>query len=271
MKRIITLFFIFIFAISCSTKTDTQNTGEADNSLQKVKEAGKLVLGLDDAFAPMSFIDENEEIVGFDIDLAKEVTKIMGVELETKPVDWASSILSLKKGDIDVIWSGFAVNESRKKQVNFSKPYLYNRLMVAIYAGRDDIKSKEDLKGKVVGVQTGSSNYEILLNDPISKELKEIRQYDTYVNAFLDLEAQRIDAVVAGETTIRYYIAKENANFELLEEEPLTSQYVSVGLRKGDMELLNAIDSALDTIRTNGKASEIATKWFGQDIIVRVD
>ncbi|TXJ36416.1 amino acid ABC transporter substrate-binding protein [Brachyspira pilosicoli] len=270
MKRIITLFFIFIFAISCSK---TENTGEdaTDNSLQKVKESGKLVLGLDDAFAPMSFINENEEIVGFDIDLAKEVAKIMGVELETKPVDWASSILSLKKGDIDVIWSGFAVNETRKKQVNFSKPYLYNRLMVAVYAGRDDIKTKEDLKGKVVGVQTGSSNYEILLNDPISKELKEIRQYDTYVNAFLDLEAQRIDAVVAGETTIRYYIAKENANFELLEEEPLTSQYVSVGLRKGDMELLNAIDNALDTIRTNGKASEIATKWFGQDIIVRVD
>ena len=270
MKRIITLFFIFIFAISCS-KTENTEEDATDNSLQKVKESGKLVLGLDDAFAPMSFINENEEIVGFDIDLAKEVSKIMGVELETKPVDWASSILSLKKGDIDVIWSGFAVNETRKKQVNFSKPYLYNRLMVAIYAGRDDIKTKEDLKGKVVGVQTGSSNYEILLNDPISKELKEIRQYDTYVNAFLDLEAQRIDAVVAGETTIRYYIAKENANFELLEEEPLTSQYVSVGLRKGDMELLNAIDNALDTIRTNGKASEIATKWFGQDIIVRVD
>ena len=268
MKRIITLFFIFIFAISCS-KTENTEEDATDNSLQKVKESGKLVLGLDDAFAPMSFINENEEIVGFDIDLAKEVSKIMGVELETKPVDWASSILSLKKGDIDVIWSGFAVNETRKKQVNFSKPYLYNRLMVAIYAGRDDIKTKEDLKGKVVGVQTGSSNYEILLNDPISKELKEIRQYDTYVNAFLDLEAQRIDAVVAGETTIRYYIAKENANFELLEEEPLTSQYVSVGLRKGDMELLNAIDKALDDIRADGKAAEISTKWFGKDIFVK--
>ena len=104
MKRIITLFFIFIFAISCS-KTQTQNTevSSADNSLQKVKENGKLVLGLDDTLAPMGFRDDNGEIVGFDIDLAREVANRLGVELEAKPIDWSSAILSLKKGDVDVI------------------------------------------------------------------------------------------------------------------------------------------------------------------------
>ena len=185
MKRIITLFFIFIFAISCS-KTQTQNTevSSADNSLQKVKENGKLVLGLDDTLAPMGFRDDNGEIVGFDIDLAREVANRLGVELEAKPIDWSSAILSLKKGDVDVIWNGFAVNESRKQQVNFTKPYLYNRLMIAKYSDRDDINSKEELKGKIVGVQSGSSNYETLVNDPVSKEIKEIRQYDSYVNAF---------------------------------------------------------------------------------------
>ena len=200
MKRIITLFFIFIFAISCS-KTQTQNTevSSADNSLQKVKENGKLVLGLDDTLAPMGFRDDNGEIVGFDIDLAREVANRLGVELEAKPIDWSSAILSLKKGDVDVIWNGFAVNESRKQQVNFTKPYLYNRLMIAKYSDRDDINSKEDLKGKIVGVQSGSSNYETLVNDPVSKEIKEIRQYDSYVNAFLDLEAKRIDAVIVDE------------------------------------------------------------------------
>ncbi|MBW5392372.1 amino acid ABC transporter substrate-binding protein, partial [Brachyspira pilosicoli] len=206
MKRIITLFFIFIFAISCS-KTQTQNTevSSADNSLQKVKESGKLVLGLDDTLAPMGFRDDNGEIVGFDIDLAREVANRLGVKLEAKPIDWSSAILSLKKGDVDVIWNGFAVNESRKQQVNFTKPYLYNRLMIAKYSDRDDINSKEELKGKIVGVQSGSSNYETLVNDPVSKEIKEIRQYDSYVNAFLDLEAKRIDAVIVDEIVARYY------------------------------------------------------------------
>ncbi|WP_308461609.1 transporter substrate-binding domain-containing protein, partial [Brachyspira pilosicoli] len=183
---------MFIFAISCS-KTQTQNTEASaiDNSLQKIKENGKLVLGLDDTLAPMGFRDDNGDIVGFDIDLAREVANRLGVELEAKPIDWSSAILSLKKGDVDVIWNGFAVNESRKQQVNFTKPYLYNRLMIAKYSDRDDINSKEELKGKIVGVQSGSSNYETLVNDPISKEVKEIRQYDSYVNAFLDLEAKR--------------------------------------------------------------------------------
>lgn len=263
MKRILILLSIFIFALSCS-KTQTQNT-EADNSLQKVKENGKLVLGLDDTLAPMGFRDENGDIVGFDIDLAKEVANRLGVELEAKPI----AILSLKKGDVDVIWNGFAVNESRKQQVNFTKPYLYNRLMIARYSNRDDINSKEDLKGKVVGVQTGSSNYETLVNDPISKEIKEIRQYDSYVNAFLDLEAKRIDAVVVDEIVGRYYISKEKADFEVLEDNPITSQYLSVGLRKTDTELLNAIDKALDDMRADGKASEISTKWFGKDIFIK--
>ena len=270
MKRIITLFFIFIFAISCS-KTQTQNTevSSADNSLQKVKENGKLVLGLDDTLAPMGFRDDNGEIVGFDIDLAREVANRLGVELEAKPIDWSSAILSLKKGDVDVIWNGFAVNESRKQQVNFTKPYLYNRLMIAKYSDRDDINSKEDLKGKIVGVQSGSSNYETLVNDPVSKEIKEIRQYDSYVNAFLDLEAKRIDAVIVDEIVARYYISKENADFTLLEDKPITSQYLSVGLRKTDTELLNAIDKALDDMRADGKAAEISTKWFGKDIFVK--
>ncbi|ADK30981.1 amino acid ABC transporter substrate-binding protein [Brachyspira pilosicoli] len=270
MKRIITLFFIFIFAISCS-KTQTQNTevSSADNSLQKVKENGKLVLGLDDTLAPMGFRDDNGEIVGFDIDLAREVANRLGVELEAKPIDWSSAILSLKKGDVDVIWNGFAVNESRKQQVNFTKPYLYNRLMIAKYSDRDDINSKEELKGKIVGVQSGSSNYETLVNDPVSKEIKEIRQYDSYVNAFLDLEAKRIDAVIVDEIVARYYISKENADFTLLEDKPITSQYLSVGLRKTDTELLNAIDKALDDMRADGKAAEISTKWFGKDVFIK--
>ena len=270
MKRIITLFFIFIFAISCS-KTQTQNTevSSAYNSLQKVKENGKLVLGLDDTLAPMGFRDDNGEIVGFDIDLAREVANRLGVELEAKPIDWSSAILSLKKGDVDVIWNGFAVNESRKQQVNFTKPYLYNRLMIAKYSDRDDINSKEELKGKIVGVQSGSSNYETLVNDPVSKEIKEIRQYDSYVNAFLDLEAKRIDAVIVDEIVARYYISKENADFTLLEDKPITSQYLSVGLRKTDTELLNAIDKALDDMRADGKAAEISTKWFGKDVFIK--
>ena len=265
MKRIIILFSMIIFAISCS-KTETQNT-QADNSLQKVKESGKLVLGLDDTFAPMGFRDEAGNVVGFDIDLAQEVANRLGVKLEVKPIDWSSSILSLNKGDVDVLWNGFTINESRKEHVNFSKPYLNNRLIIVKSSDRKDINSKEDLKGKVLGVQVGS-NQEALEADPISKEAKEVRPYDVNVNAFLDLQAKRIDVVVIDEVAARYYIAEENVNFEVVENSPLTEELYGIGFRKNDVELLNAVDKALDDMRADGKAAEISTKWFGKNIIV---
>ena len=266
MKRIIILFSMIIFAISCS-KTETQNT-QADNSLQKVKESGKLVLGLDDTFAPMGFRDEAGNVVGFDIDLAQEVANRLGVKLEVKPIDWSSSILSLNKGDVDVLWNGFTINESRKEQVNFSKPYLNNRLIIVKSSDRKDINSKEDLKGKVLGVQVGS-NQEALEADPISKEAKEVRPYDVNVNAFLDLQAKRIDVVVIDEVAARYYIAEENVNFEVVENSPLTEELYGIGFRKNDVELLNAVDKALDDMKADGKAAEISTKWFGKDIVVK--
>lgn len=266
MKRIIILFSMIIFAISCS-KTETQNT-QADNSLQKVKESGKLVLGLDDTFAPMGFRDEAGNVVGFDIDLAQEVANRLGVKLEVKPIDWSSSILSLNKGDVDVLWNGFTINESRKEQVNFSKPYLNNRLIIVKSSDRKDINSKEDLKGKVLGVQVGS-NQEALEADPISKEAKEVRPYDVNVNAFLDLQAKRIDVVVIDEVAARYYIAEENVNFEVVENSPLTEELYGIGFRKNDVELLNAVDKALDDMKADGKAAEISTKWFGKDVFVR--
>lgn len=268
MKRILILFSMIIFAISCS-KTETQNTqAGADNSLQKVKEKGKLVLGLDDTFAPMGFRDEAGNVVGFDIDLAQEVANRLGVKLEVKPIDWASGILSLNKGDVDMLWNGFTINETRKQQINFSKPYLNNRLIIVKSSDRKDINSKEDLKGKVLGVQVGS-NQEALEADPISKEAKEVRHYDVNVNAFLDLQAKRIDVVVIDEVAARYYIAEENVNFEVVENSPLTEELYGIGFRKNDVELLNAVDKALDDMRADGKAAEISTKWFGKDIVVK--
>ena len=144
VKIILSIIISMIIFIGCSEKKSS-----VDNSLQKVKDAKKLVLGLDDTFAPMGFRDNSGEIVGFDIDLAKEVASRMGVALEIKPIDWSSSILSLNKGDIDVLWNGVTINESRKEQINFLKPYLNNRLIIVKPKDRNDINSKEDLAGKV--------------------------------------------------------------------------------------------------------------------------
>ena len=259
----ISIAAIVLISIGCSEKTSTE-----DNSLRTIKDAGKLVLGLDDTFAPMGFRDGSGEIVGFDIDLAKEVASRMGVELEIKPIDWSSSILSLNKGDIDVLWNGVTINESRKEQINFSKPYLNNRLIIVKPKDRVDINSKEDLAGKVLGVQVGS-NDEALQSDPISKEAKEIRKYDVNVNAFLDLKAKRIDAVIIDEVAAQYYISEEKVDFVVVENSPLTEEFYGIGFRKSDGELLAEVDRILDEMKADGKAAEISQKWFAKDIVLK--
>ncbi|AUJ49392.1 amino acid ABC transporter substrate-binding protein [Brachyspira hyodysenteriae] len=281
MKRIssILLFIIFAFIVSCgggsgkgTSDTNTNSAGNAtaaeDNSLQKVKDAGKLVLGLDDTFAPMGFRDENGEVVGFDIDLAREVANRLGVTLEIKPIEWSSSILSLNKGDVDVLWNGVTINEARKQQINFSKPYLNNKLVIVKAADDNTINSKDDLTGKVLGVQVGS-NDEALTADPSSKNAKEIRRYDVNVNAFLDLQAKRIDAVVIDEVAAQYYIAEKKAPFVVVENSPLTEELYGIGFRKSDAKLLAEVDRILDEMRADGTAAKISEKWFAKDIVLK--
>ena len=277
MKRIssILLFIIFAFIISCGggNKAADNTAGnnaaaEEDNSLQKVKDAGKLVLGLDDTFAPMGFRDENGEVVGFDIDLAREVANRLGVALEIKPIEWSSSILSLNKGDVDVLWNGVTINEARKQQINFSKPYLNNKLVIVKAVDDNTINSKDDLSGKVLGVQVGS-NDEALTADPSSKNAKEIRRYDVNVNAFLDLQAKRIDAVVIDEVAAQYYIAEKKAPFVIVENSPLTEELYGIGFRKSDAKLLAEVDKILDEMRADGTAAKISEKWFAKDIMLK--
>src|SRR5690554_1487206 len=119
----------------------------ADNSLERIKEKGKFVVGLDDTFAPMGFRDEEGNLVGFDIDLARLVAERMGVEVEFKPVDWDGVILSLKSGLIDVIWNGLTITEERARQINFTEPYMNNRQVIVVRMN-SDIQTKQDLAGK---------------------------------------------------------------------------------------------------------------------------
>ena len=274
MKRIFLLLFAAIMIIVSCGSNNTANdqaseeTSQADNSLQKVKDAGKLVLGLDDTFAPMGFRDENGNVVGFDIDLASEVAYRMGVDLEIKPIEWSSSILSLNKGDVDVLWNGVTINDARKEQINFSKPYLNNRLVIVKSIDDDTINSKDDLAGKILGVQVGS-NDEALTADPSSKNAKEIRRYDVNVNAFLDLQAKRIDAVIIDEVAAQYYISEKKAPFVVVENSPLTEELYGVGFRKSDGKLLAEVDRILDEMKSDGKAAEISQKWFAKDIVLK--
>jgi polar amino acid transport system substrate-binding protein len=273
---IVVLSLIFVFggcgnpqkSVGGSTNQNSAAASSKENSLNGIKDKGKFIVGLDDTFAPMGFRDEKGEIVGFDIDMAKEVAKRLGVSVEFKPVEWDGILLSLKSKDIDVIWNGLTITDERKQQIDFSKPYLENRQIIIVKSG-SNIKSKSDLSGKIVGLQLGSSSEKALNSDEtIANSLKELRKYSTNAEALLDLKNGRIDAVVADEVLGRYYIQKDPKAYVILDDDFGKEKY-GVGIRKEDSDFKAAIDKALDEIKADGTADKISVKWFGKVIVTK--
>lgn len=188
-----------------------QEVSADDTSLEDLKSRGKFILGLDDSFPPMGFRDENNEIVGVDIDLAAEVCKRLGVELVVQPINWDSKELELTSGKIDCIWNGMTVTDERIEAMFLSKPYLDNRQVVIVEEG-SKIAQVSDLAGKTVGLQKGSSAREAFDANPIASQVKEVVEYEDNVSAFLDLQAGRIDALLVDEVAGNYIIATYGKN-----------------------------------------------------------
>ena len=263
MKRV--ALVLLLLCISTALIFAAGNKEKASD-LDAIRDRGVLVVGLDDSFPPMGFRNEANEIVGFDIDLAKEAAKRLGVEAEFRPVDWDGVILSLNKGDIDVVWNGMTITEERKEKINFSKPYLDNRQIVIVQEG-SAINTKADLEGKVVGLQMGSSSEVALNGEPdVVAGLKEVKKYSNNVEALLDLAAGRSDAVVVDEIVGRYYIAKKPGMYRVLSEDFGAETY-GVGIRKSDVELKKELDRVLDDMKADGTADRISEKWFGAAIV----
>ncbi len=241
-----------------------RSTG-GDQSLQKVLTAKTLVLGLDDAFPPMGFRDENNEIVGFDIDLAREVTRRMGVELKLQPIDWSQKFNELNAGTIDCLWNGYTITEERTKETNITEPYMKNRQVVVVLQD-SPIKTLADLKGRKLALQAESSAADALESRPDFKaSLGEVIELKDNVTALLDLKASGSDALLVDEIVAGYYIAREGKQYRILDESLAEEEY-GVGFRKGDQALRDEVQRQLEAMAKDGTLARISTDWFGKDI-----
>lgn len=230
-----------------------------------------LVLGFDDTFVPMGFKDENGDYTGFDIELAKAISEKLGEEIEFQPIDWSMKETELNNGNIDFIWNGYSITEERKEKVEFSKTYLNNRQIIITLAD-SKIKTKADLKGAKVAAQNASSAVGAIEADGnIISTFKDgkVITFETNNEALMDLEAGRVDAVVADEILAKYYMNGRGAEkYNVISEDFGTEDY-AVGMRKDDTQLVERFNKAFDEVVAEGTAAEISKKWFGDDIIAK--
>ena len=253
-----------LLTLSGCKKTNKNNDSDAVKALT---QRGVFVLGLDDSFPPLGFRDDNNNIVGYDIDLAKEVAKRLGVEFKAQPIDWDAKEMELETGKIDCIWNGFTITEERIQALSFTAAYLNNDQVLVV---RDDsgINSLEDMKGKIVGIQSGSSAQEAVDdNDSFANSLSNLIMFKDNITALNDLEIGGVDGVVMDSVVANYSIAQTKKAFKVIDE-PLANEGYGIAFRKTEPELRDKVWSILKEMQSDGTVTAIGQKWFGKDISV---
>lgn len=249
-------------AFGCSKEEEKSSSSQTD-SLQKVLDSGKFILGLDATFVPMGYTDENDEIVGFDIDVAQEVCKRMGVELVKQPINWDTKEEDLEAGRIDCIWNGMSVNAERAERMNLSEPYMNNK-MVFVVPADSTAQSMADLEGCVIGVQNGSTAQTILAESDIASSITESASA-TNDEALMQMESGLVDAVFLDVIVADYKIVTGGKDYRVLSDGLAEEEY-AIGFRKEDQTLRDEVQKILGEMKADGTLAEISTKWFGSDI-----
>lgn len=238
----------------------------ATNIVQaKAEDKQKVVIGLDINVPPMGFLDSKGNVIGFDIDFAKETFKLLNKEIIFQPIDWDSKELELNTGKIDVIWNGLSYMPERAQAMLLTKTYMQNN-QVFIVKNDSMISKISDLKQKSICVQKGSSGEVSLRNSIVSKNVKSIIALEDMVCCLNEVRFSKSDATLVDEVIARYYLSKNNLDgeFKILEE-PLSTESYVIAVKKGNTRLKDAIEGGLSELIKIGKAKEISERWFGKD------
>ncbi|QIB26883.1 transporter substrate-binding domain-containing protein [Caloranaerobacter azorensis] len=250
----ILLIIPIILSLSgCSQKTELE---KKESKLTSIKKTGKIIIGTSADFPPYEFhkeINKKDEIVGFDISIAKEIAKDIGVKLEIKDMSFDGLLAALQAGKIDFVIAGMNPTEERKKKVDFSKVYYTTVQGIIVRAeDKDKIKSLEDLKDKIIGVQKGSIQEKIAKKQITGSKIKAIGKVSDLI---LQLKNNKIDALIVEESVGKAYISK-NKDLKLLDIKIKSEDDgFAVAVKKGNTDLLEAINNTLDRL-INDKSIE---------------
>ena len=258
---------------SQAKESDSQETsgGSGETSGEAAQEeaestGGTLIVGFDQEFPPMGFMAEDGSYVGFDLDLAQEAASRLGLEYQAQPIAWDSKDMELESGNIDCIWNGFTIT-GREDDYEWTEPYMDNA-QVFVVNGDSGIETLADLAGKVVECQADSSALAALNEDAeLTATFAQLLTTADYNSALMDLEQGAVDAVAMDVIVARYQIQQREANFVVLDE-TLSSEAYAVGFKKGNTELRDQVQGALEEMAADGTMAEISEKWFGEDLTV---
>lgn len=274
MKKFITMALSLTLALSLAAcggakqqepAAQTQNSAASEKKeeakkshLDEIKAAGKIVMGTSADYPPYEFhkvVDGKDTIVGWEIEMAELIAKELGVKLEIKEYGFDTLIATLNANKVDFVVSAMTITDKRKESVDFSIPYNQGGQQILTTKEKAaTIKTAADLKGKTVAVQLGTTGEA----EAQKIEGVKVKQLDKFEAAVLDLLAGKVDAVIGGSIVVKNF---EKNNPKLVTGEQLTSERNGIAFRKGDTELVEAVNKALDKLIKDGTVEKLVLKY----------
>ncbi|MEB2870771.1 cystine ABC transporter substrate-binding protein [Pseudomonas rhizosphaerae] len=235
----------------------------AGEQLQKIKDAGVINVGLEGTYPPFSFVDENGKLTGFEVQLSEALAKELGVKVKLQATPWAGILAALESKRLDVVVNQVTISDERKKKYDFSTPYTVSGIQAVVAKkNADSIKQASDLAGKKVGMGLGT-NYEQWLKDNVPSAI--VKTYDDDPTKYQDLRVGRIDAILVDRLAAFDLINKTNETLALAGD-AFSRQEAGIAVRKGEPELLKALDDALEKLRKDGTLAKLSKQWFSADV-----
>lgn len=258
----------------CGGKTAT-TTGAPSDAASTLAPSGddksaastmKLIVGFDSAYPPYGYVGDDGSYTGFDLELAQEVGKRKGWEVQLEPIDWDAKDTLMNSGAINCIWNGFTI-EGRENDYTFSEPYMLNAQVVVVKKG-SGISDLAGLAGKAVITQTDSAAYDVLAGEDAAQadvaatfaSLETIGDYNT---AFMQLETGAVDAVACDLSIAAYQLAAKPDAYEQLSEQ-LSSEHYAVGFKKGDEASATQVTDTLKAMDKDGFVKDLCDKYADQ-------
>ena len=263
------LALVGVAVMSLAGCTQQASNPKVDN-WDKYQQQKSITVGFDNTFVPMGFEEKNGNYAGFDIELAKYVSKKLGITVHFQPIDWDMKETELQNGTIDAIWNGYSATDERREKVAFTIPYMQNT-QILVVKKTSGIHSVEDKTGKVLGAQNGSSGMLDFEEHPevLKNRVKggDADQYQSVNEAIIDLKNDRIDALLIDRVYADYYLTTEGIADEYdTIPSGFESESFAVGVRPADKKLLEALNQAFKELYQEGIFQQISQKWFGEDV-----
>lgn len=261
MKRMIAVMLAaFMLA---SVLTMAVSAKGSDDLLKTIQERGTIIVGLEGDWAPWSYVDENDELTGYDVEVAKAIADKLGVEIQIVPGEWDGLFAGMDAGRYDMVVNGVEVTEERADKYDFSTPYAYIRTALIVKGDNDSIKTFEDLKGKKTANSIASTYMN--LAESYGATCYGVSTLDETLTMVLQ---GRVDATLNAIVSFTDYMAQHpDSNLKVVATTEEASN-VAIPMRKGDetASLREAVNKAIDELREDGTLSELSTRFFGEDI-----